>query len=209
MAESSSEHDDAPAEATTRPRRGGRGRSNGRARKDDGGSRGGEGRSRNDEGRGRADDGPPPEALNIAELEKHSRDELIEFAEKQSVDNAAALSNQDLIFRILQAQAEHRGNIFSGGVLTVVDDGFGFLRGERFLPGPNDVYVSQSQIRRFGLRAGDYVAGQVRQPKDSEKYYGLLRVDAVNGMDPEEAMRRVDFDTLTPIFPNLRPSPAI
>ena len=202
MAESTSEHDDAPAEATTRPRRGGRGRSNGRTRKDDGRSRGGDGRSRNGDDRGRADDGPQPDALNISELEKHTRDELIEFAEKQSVDSAAALSNQELIFRILQAQAEHRGNIFSGGVLTIVDDGFGFLRGERFLPGPNDVYVSQSQIRRFGLRAGDYVTGQVRQPKDSEKYYGLLRVDAVNGMDPEEAKRRVDFDTLTPIFPN-------
>ena len=106
------------------------------------------------------------------------------------------------MFRILQDQAERRGNIFSGGVLTVVDDGFGFLRGERLLPGPNDVYVSQSQIRRFGLRSGDYVTGQVRQPKDSEKYYGLLRVDAVNSLDPEEAKRRPDFDTLTPIFPN-------
>ena len=106
------------------------------------------------------------------------------------------------MFRILQDQAERNGNIFSGGVLTIVDDGFGFLRGERLLPGANDVYVSQSQVRRFGLRGGDYVTGQVRQPKDSEKYYGLLRVDAVNGMDPEEAKRRPDFDTLTPIFPN-------
>ena len=83
-----------------------------------------------------------------------------------------------------------------------MDDGFGFLRGERLIPGPNDVYVSQSQVRRFGLRNGDYVTGQVRQPKDSEKYYGLLRVDAVNGIDPEEAKRRPDFDGLTPIFPN-------
>jgi transcription termination factor Rho len=87
-------------------------------------------------------------------------------------------------------------------VLTVVDDGFGFLRGERLIPGPNDVYVSQSQIRRFGLRPGDYVTGQVRSPKDSEKYYGLLRVDAVNGVDPEVAKRRPFFENLTPIFPN-------
>jgi transcription termination factor Rho len=153
-------------------------------------------------GRSRNGDGTQPAPLNISELETHSRDELIEFGVGQQIENAAALPTQELIFRILQSQAEKRGNIFSGGVLTVVDDGFGFLRGERLLPGPNDVYVSQTQIKRFGLRSGDYVTGQVRQPKDSEKYYGLLRVDAVNGMDPEEAKRRVDFDTLTPIFPN-------
>ena len=146
-------------------------------------------------------DGPQPPALNIAQLEKRSRDELIAYAAEHDIDGTAALSTKELVFRILQDQAERRGNIFSGGVLTVVDDGFGFLRGERLLPGPNDVYVSQSQIRRFGLRSGDYVTGQVRQPKDSEKYYGLLRVDAVNGMNPEEANRRPDFDSLTPIFP--------
>ena len=87
-------------------------------------------------------------------------------------------------------------------MLAVVDDGFGFLRGERLVPGANDVYVSQSQIRRFALRNGDYVTGQVRQPKDSEKYYGLLRVEAVNGVDPEVAQRRPNFEELTPIFPD-------
>ena len=143
---------------------------------------------------------PPP--LSIDELERRSREDLIDFATEHEIDNAAALPKAELMFRILKDQAERRGNIFSGGVLTVVDDGFGFLRGERLLPGPNDVYVSQSQIRRFGLRSGDYVTGQVRQPKDSEKYYGLLRVDAVNGVDPEEAKRRPDFDSLTPIFPD-------
>ena len=148
--------------------------------------------------------GHEPGALNISDLDKRSRDELIALALEHEIENAAALPRQELMFRILQDQAERRGNIFSGGVLTIVDDGFGFLRGERLLPGPNDVYVSQSQIRRFGLRSGDYVTGQVRQPKDSEKYYGLLRVDAVNGMDPEEAKRRTDFDSLTPIFPNRR-----
>ncbi len=172
--------DDAPPESTTERRRGGRGRN---------------GRSRNG-------DGSQPAALNIGELEQRTRDELIEFATEQEIENPAGSPNQELIFRILQNQAERRGNIFSGGVLTIVDDGFGFLRGERLLPGPNDVYVSQSQIRRFGLRGGDYVTGQVRQPKDSEKYYGLLRVDAINGLDPEEAKRRPDFDALTPIFPN-------
>ena len=130
------------------------------------------------------------------------REELIGVALEQGIDNPAALPKQELIFRILQAQTERQGNIFSGGVLTIVDDGFGFLRGERLLPGQNDVYVSQSQIRRFGLRNGDYVTGQVRQPKDSEKYYGLLRVEAVNGLDPEEAKRRPYFENLTPIFPN-------
>ncbi len=153
-------------------------------------------------GNGRGRDGPQPAALNISELEKRSRDELIEYAVENAIDNASGLATPELVFRILQDQAERRGNIFSGGVLTVVDDGFGFLRGERLLPGPNDVYVSQSQIRRFGLRSGDYVTGQVRQPKDSEKYYGLLRVDAVNSLDPEEAKRRPDFENLTPIFPN-------
>ena len=164
----------------------------------------GERRRGGNRGRGGDDgrDGPQPAPLNIGELEGRSRDELVDYATEHQIDNAAALPKHELIFRILQDQAERRGNIFSGGVLTVVDDGFGFLRGERLLPGRNDVYVSRSQISRFGLRSGDYVTGQVRQPKDSEKYYGLLRVDAVNGMDPEEAKRRSDFDTLTPIFPN-------
>ena len=108
----------------------------------------------------------------------------------------------ELIYRVLQQQARRNGTIFSDGTINIVDDGFGFLRGPSLRPGPNDVYVSQSQIRRFGLRPGDYVTGQVRQPKDSEKYYGLLRVDAVNGVDHEVAKRRPDFDALTPIFPN-------
>jgi len=135
-------------------------------------------------------------------MERRPREELIDTATALNVENAAALTKQELVFRILQHQAERQGNIFSGGVLSVVDDGFGFLRGERLIPGANDVYVSQSQIRRFGLRNGDYVTGQVRQPKDSEKYYGLLRVEAVNGLDPEVAKRRPFFENLTPIFPN-------
>ena len=142
--------------------------------------------------------------LNIAELESRKREDLIDFAAESGVDNAAAMQTPELIFRILKRQAERNGNIFSGGVLAVVDDGFGFLRGDRLIPGPNDVYISQSQIRRFGLRSGDYITGQVRQPKDSEKYYGLLRVEAVNGIDPEEAKRRPQFESLTPIFPNQR-----
>ncbi|MDP2327054.1 MAG: transcription termination factor Rho [Chloroflexi bacterium HGW-Chloroflexi-9] len=145
---------------------------------------------------------PDIPALSIADLETRTRDELIALADELEVENAGGLPKNEMIFRLLEAQAERRGTIFSGGVLQLVDDGFGFLRGDRLLPGMNDVYVSQSQVRRFGLRSGDYVTGQVRQPKSSEKYYGLLRVDAVNGIDPEEAKRRPDFDALTPIFPN-------
>jgi len=123
------------------------------------------------------------------------------MAKELGIAGVSTLRKQDLIFRLLQAQTEQQGNIFRGGVLEIVEDGFGFLRQERYLPGSNDVYVSQSQIRRFGLRTGDMVTGQVRPPKDSEKYYGLLRVEAVNGLDPEVAKRRPHFDTLTAIFP--------
>jgi len=102
----------------------------------------------------------------------------------------------------LRANAEQQGFIFGGGILEIVQDGIGFLRSDHFLPGAEDVYVSQSQIRRFGLRTGDFVVGQVRPPKDTEKYHGLLKVEAVNGWDPEEAKKRATFEKLTPIFPN-------
>lgn len=140
--------------------------------------------------------------MNITELENKTREELVELARELGISGASTLRKQELIFRLLQAQTEQQGHIFSGGVLDIVDEGFGFLRGESFLPGLNDVYVSQSQIRRFGLRTGDYVTGQVRPPKDSEKYYGLLRVEAVNGLDPEVAKQRPYFESLTAIFPN-------
>ncbi len=141
--------------------------------------------------------------LNIAALEAMPREELIETAHALGLEDAITLRKQDLIFRLLQEQAESRGNIFSGGFLEVSDDGnYGFLRGESMLPGPHDIYVSQSQLRRFALRPGDYVTGQVRHPKDNEKYYGLLKVEAVNGMDPETAKRRPYFENLTAIFPN-------
>ncbi|TMC53761.1 MAG: transcription termination factor Rho, partial [Chloroflexi bacterium] len=111
------------------------------------------------------------------------------------------LKKNDLIFRLLRAKAESQGLIFGGGVLETVQDGIGFLRSDHFLPGPEDVYVSSSQIRRFGLRTGDMVIGQVRPPKDTEKYFGLLRVETVNGQDPETAKNRPAFENLTPIFP--------
>ncbi len=140
--------------------------------------------------------------VNIAELETKTREDLLDLARGLGIVGISALRKQDLIFRLLQTQAEQQGNLFRAGYLEIVDDGYGFLRQENFLPGMNDVYVSQSQIRRFALRTGDLVTGQVRPPKNGEKYYGLLRVEAVNGVDPEVAKGRPYFDNLTPIFPN-------
>ncbi|MEO9256382.1 MAG: transcription termination factor Rho [Tepidiformaceae bacterium] len=140
--------------------------------------------------------------LNIAELEAQTREALIAIADQMEVEGASTLRKPDLIFKLLQTQAESRGNVFSGGFIEISDDGnYGFLRGESMLPGPHDIYVSQSQLRRFALRPGDYITGQVRHPKDNEKYYGLLKVEAVNGMDPETAKRRPYFENLTAIFP--------
>ncbi len=141
------------------------------------------------------------ETLNYSELENKTLTDLREIAKEQSVSGYTRLKKTDLIFRLLRAKAERDGLIFGGGVLQIVEDGIGFLRSDHLLPGPEDVYVSQSQIRRFGLRTGDMVIGQVRPPKDIEKYCGLLRVEAVNGLDPEAAKARPDFDKLTPIFP--------
>ncbi|HLC29980.1 MAG TPA: transcription termination factor Rho [Dehalococcoidia bacterium] len=140
--------------------------------------------------------------MNITELESKTRDELIDIAKELGISGISTLKKQDLVFRLLQAETEQKGHIFRGGYLEIIDDGYGFLRQESLLPGINDVYVSQSQIRRFGLRTGDMVTGQVRPPKDNERYYGLLRVEAVNGLDPEIAKKRPHFETLTPIFPN-------
>jgi transcription termination factor Rho len=140
--------------------------------------------------------------MDIAELEVKSVAELQDIAKSMSVTGYTRLKKYDLIMRILRANTEAQGLIFGGGTLEVVQDGIGFLRANKhMMPGPDDVYISQSQIRRFGLRTGDLVVGQVRPPKESEKYYGLLKVEAVNGLDPEEAKRRPKFEDLTPIFP--------
>jgi transcription termination factor Rho len=139
--------------------------------------------------------------FGLVDLEAKERDQLEQIARALGVDELSSLRTQELIYRVLQAQAERQGNIFAGGVLDLVDDGYGFLRQERLLPGQSDVYVSQSQIRRFALREGDWVTGHVRPPKDSEKYFGLLRVEAVNGQIPDVAKERPHFDSLTPIFP--------
>ena len=140
--------------------------------------------------------------MDIAELETRTLSELQELAREIGLTGYTRLKKYDLIMRLLQANAERQGYIFGGGVLEIVADGIGFLRSDHLLPGPEDVYVSQSQIRRFGLRTGDFVVGQVRPPKDTEKYYGLLKVEAVNGLDPEIAKQRPQFERLTPIFPN-------
>ncbi|MCL4459735.1 MAG: transcription termination factor Rho [Chloroflexi bacterium] len=139
--------------------------------------------------------------MNIAELESKTRDELQDIAKDLGISGYSGLRKQELVFRLLQAKTEQQGYLFGEGVLQIMDDGYGFLRHDRLLPGSSDVYVSQSQIRRFGLRTGDMITGQVRPPKESEKFYSLLRVEAVNGLDPEIAKHRPHFDSLTPIFP--------
>ncbi|NLD44338.1 MAG: transcription termination factor Rho [Chloroflexi bacterium] len=139
--------------------------------------------------------------MNIVELETLTLSDLREMARTKDITGYSRLKKQDLVLRLLRSQAEEKGYIFGGGVLEIVQEGIGFLRSDHLLPGPEDVYVSQSQIRRFGLRTGDLVIGQVRNPKESEKYYSLLRVEAINGQDPEQAKHRPVFERLTPIFP--------
>ncbi len=139
--------------------------------------------------------------MNIVELEAKTLEGLRSQAKELEISGYSKSKKSDLILKILKANAESQGLIFGGGVLEIVQDGIGFLRSVDLLPGPEDIYVSQSQIRRFGLRTGDMVIGQVRPPKDTEKYFGLLRVEAVNGLDPETAKQRPKFERLTPIFP--------
>jgi len=140
--------------------------------------------------------------MNITELENKNRDELIELAKEMGVSSYTNLKKQDLVMRLLQAQAEQQGYIFCSGILEVMGDGYGFLRQTTLLPSSNDIYVSQSQIRRFSLRSGDMVAGQGRQPKSGEKYLSLLRIEAINDINPELAKFRPRFTSLTPTFPD-------
>ncbi|MCX7939788.1 MAG: transcription termination factor Rho, partial [Thermoflexales bacterium] len=150
---------------------------------------------------------PPPRAqrrqwFDMAKLESETLSELRERAKEFGISGYSRLKKDDLILRLLRAQAERNGLELRGGVLELGEDNVGFLRAEHYLPGPEDIYVSPSQVRRFGLRTGDMVVGQVRPPKENEKYYSLLRVEAVNGQDPEQAKNRPHFEKLTPIFPN-------
>ena len=140
--------------------------------------------------------------MNIIELQKKSRDELIELAKEMGISSYTNLKKQDIIMRLLQAHTEQQGNIFCSGILETISDGYSFLRQSTLLPSSNDVYVSQSQIRRFSLRTGDMVAGQGRPPKSGERYYSLLRVEAINDINPELAKSRPHFTSLTPTFPD-------
>lgn len=142
--------------------------------------------------------------MELAELEAKDITELLSVAKELSIEGGEDLTKQDLVFQIMERETEKSGLILGSGSLEILSDGWGFLRQHGFDPTNNDIYVSQSQIKRFGLRTGDFVKGQVRPPKDNEKYHGLLRVLAVNGLNPEDAKRRKDFDQLTAIYPNER-----
>jgi transcription termination factor Rho len=145
-------------------------------------------------------------ALDLVELKDMSIQKLNQIAKDLGVQGFAGLRKQELIFKILQVQAEKSGLIFSEGVLECLPDGFGFLRAPEYnyLPGPDDVYVSPSQIRRFDLRTGDTVSGQIRPPKEGERYFALIKVDAINFEPPEEARNKIFFDNLTPLYPQQR-----
>jgi transcription termination factor Rho len=144
--------------------------------------------------------------MNVAELKSKSMLELNDLAATYNVGEHRILRRQELIFKILQSEAAQNGQMFAEGVLEIMPDGFGFLRSplNSYLSGPDDIYVSPSQIKRFYLKTGDTVSGQVRPPKDSERYFALLRVEMVNFEDPEECKKKINFDDLTPLFPNER-----
>jgi len=144
--------------------------------------------------------------MEIAELKGMSISELTKLAKELNVNGISGLKKQDLIFKILQAKTEKEGLIFGEGVLEILPDGFGFLRSPdyNYLPGPDDIYVSPSQIRRFSLRTGDTVSGQIRPPKEGERYFALLKVEAVNFGNPEETKDKTLFDNLTPLYPDER-----
>jgi transcription termination factor Rho len=140
--------------------------------------------------------------MNITELEVKTKEELMSMAKELGITGISAMKKEDIVMRLLQANAEQHGYSFRGGILEIMNEGYGFLRQADLHPNASDIYVSQSQIRRFALRTGDIVSGQVRAPKDGEKYHSLLRVETVNNMDPEATKERPLFEHKTPIFPN-------
>ncbi len=144
--------------------------------------------------------------MNLSELKKESMSKLMNLATEYDIENPSSLRKQELIFAILQACSLQDGNIYGEGVLEILPDGFGFLRSPmyNYMPGPDDIYVSPSQIRRFGLRKGDVVSGQIRPPKEGERYFALLRVEEVGYSQPEESKNLVLFDNLTPVYPEQR-----
>src|SRR5271168_2567556 len=142
--------------------------------------------------------------MNLQELKSKTPADLLTYAEELQVENASNLRKQELMFAILKLLAERDIAIFGDGVLEVLQDGFGFLRAPEanYLPGPDDIYVSPSQVRRFSLRTGDTVQGQIRSPKDGERYFALLKVNTINFEDPEAVRHRINFDNLTPLYPD-------
>jgi len=146
------------------------------------------------------------ERMSLQELKQKSPAELLELAERLGIENASSLRKQGMMFAILKALAEEGAEIYGGGTLEVLQDGFGFLRApeSNYLPGPDDIYVSPSQIRRFGLRTGDTVEGEIRSPRDNERYFALLKVSSINFEEPEQTRHKVHFDNLTPLYPDER-----
>ncbi len=146
----------------------------------------------------------PVPPMNLQELKKKTPAELLNYAEELQIEAASSLRKQELMFAILKTLASNDQAIFGDGVLEVLQDGFGFLRSPEanYLPGPDDIYVSPSQVRRFGLRTGDTVEGEIRSPKDGERYFALLKVNKINFDDPEKLKHRVNFDNLTPLYPD-------
>ena len=146
--------------------------------------------------------------MHLQDLKNKSPSDLLKYAEELEIENASTLRKQDILFTILKRLAKNEVDIFGNGVLEVLSDGFGFLRAPEanYLPGPDDIYVSPNQVRRFGLRTGDTVEGQIRAPKDGERYFALLKVKSINFEDPEQVKQRINFDNLTPLYPdqNLR-----
>ena len=144
--------------------------------------------------------------MNLKDLKAKTPPELLAFAEELGVENASTLRKQDMMFAILKHLADDDQAIYGDGVVEVLQDGFGFLRSPdaNYLPGPDDIYVSPSQIRRFSLRTGDTVEGQIRAPKDGERYFALLKVNQVNFSDPNDVKHRINFDNLTPLYPDER-----
>jgi transcription termination factor Rho len=144
--------------------------------------------------------------MNLQELKRKTPAELLNFAEELQIENASSLRKQDMMFAILKTLADNDQAIYGDGVLEVLQDGFGFLRSPEanYLPGPDDIYVSPSQVRRFGLRTGDTVEGQIRSPKDGERYFALLKVNQINFDEPERLRHRINFDNLTPLYPEAK-----
>src|SRR5207247_8277294 len=141
--------------------------------------------------------------MNLQELKRKSPAELLAFAEELQIENASSLRKQDMMFAILKQLAENDVPISGDGVLEVLSDGFGFLRSPEanYLAGPDDIYVSPNQVRRFGLRTGDTVEGQIRSPRDGERYFALLKVTGINFAEPDQLRHRINFDNLTPLYP--------